>query len=233
MEKIDGLQMVKNLIFDLDNTIYPSSSKINDGIDFRMIQAVEKVLGVSFDVASKLRSEKKKLYSSTLEWLMKEHHFTDIDFYLHFVHPENEIEELPKVDGLVQLFSQLKIGGYKMTVLTNGPAFHAERVLDFYGISSYFTGIHDIIENGMKGKPYENSYLSCLEKENFTLNETIFIDDYPKYVKGYLDLGGKAVLIDLEEKLNKTFFENKNLFFLHSVFELPNLIENLDTNNKI
>ena len=221
--------MIKNFLFDLDNTIYPSSSKINFGIDKRMIEAVSEVLSIDMESAKKLRLEKKKNFSSTLEWLMEEHNFTDINWYMHKVHPENEVEELSHVEGLKDLFESFKKQGYKMSILTNGPAFHAERVLDFYGLSDFFSGIHDIIENEMKGKPYPSSYYRALEKENFLLEETLFLDDYAKYVAGFCKIGGKSVLIDAEKKFSKEevdILAGPNGFCksIGSVFELSSFL---------
>lgn len=222
--------MIKNFLFDLDNTIYPSSSKINEGIDHRMVEAVSEFLQVDMNTAAILRHEKKKNYSSTLEWLMKEQNFTDVDWYLQKVHPEDELNELSPVSGLKDFFEGLKSSGYRMAILTNGPAFHASRVLDFYGIFSYFDGIHDIVENGMQGKPYANSYFNAMKKENFELCNTLFIDDYLKYVYGYMDLGGTAVLIDADGSYTQkaNFSKYLKLYCLHSIFELPSLCEDIE-----
>ena len=215
--------MIKNFLFDLDNTIYPSSSKINEGIDLRMVEAVSEFLHIDMETAKKMRHEKKKNYSSTLEWLMKEQNFTDIDWYLKKVHPESEIEELSPVPGLKELFESFSQAGISMSILTNGPDFHARRVLEYYGIENYFSSIHDIKENNMHGKPYANAYFSALERENYKFEETLFIDDYPKYVAGYLELDGKAVLIDREGRFSDFSFPCKGeLFRLKSVFELKN-----------
>ena len=217
--------MIKNFLFDLDNTIYPSSALINEGIDRRMIEAVSEFLSIDMETAAKMRSEKKKHYSSTLEWLMKERNLGDIGWYLRKVHPENEVEELCPVEGLKEFFASLKERAYGMAILTNGPAFHAQRVLDFYGISEFFSGIHGIEENHFHGKPYESAYRAALEKENFVLEETVFVDDYPKYVAGYMRLGGTAVLIDDEKKIaDYEFPAFGKLYTLYSIFGLENIL---------
>lgn len=82
-----------------------------------------------------------------------------------------------------------------MTILTNAPLCHAQRVLEFLNVADLFVGIHDIQRNGFKGKPYPDAYRQALSTSGFTLEETVFFDDHKKYTKGYQDLGGQAVLI--------------------------------------
>ena len=48
--------MIKYLIFDLDNTIYPSNALINQQIPQRMISFVAKFLNLTFEQAKKLFS---------------------------------------------------------------------------------------------------------------------------------------------------------------------------------
>ena len=216
--------MVKSLLLDLDNTVYPSSSKINEGIDQRMIQFVSDFLHVDFESARKLRSERKKKFGTTLEWLQKEHGLTDVNAYLWAVHPESEVSELAPIPGLKEFFESIPL---PMAILTNGPDFHAKRVLDFYQISHCFIGVHDIIENKLKGKPNPSAYLKALNDSNFKLEETLFIDDYPKYVYGYISMGGTGVLIDPVDKYADYKFSTKGkLCTIKTIYELPSLFTN-------
>jgi putative hydrolase of the HAD superfamily len=82
-----------------------------------------------------------------------------------------------------------------MTVLTNAPAFHAERILRFLQIDDLFLGIWDVVQSGFNGKPHRNAYIGALSLSGYTIEETLFADDYGQYVQGYRDLGGTAVLV--------------------------------------
>ena len=125
--------MIKYLIFDLDNTIYPSTALINQQIPQRIISFVSKFLNISFEQAKELRATRLPLYGSTLEWLSTEHNLTNYNDFLFFVHPEEEANELPKIEGLRELLTSIDL---PKAILTNGPKFHAKRVLKFYLISS-------------------------------------------------------------------------------------------------
>ena len=65
-----------------------------------------------------------------------------------------------------------------------------------------------------------------LEKENFTLEETLFFDDHPKYVKGFLDVGGKAVLVDRNlEFQDQPILASGKVKTIRSIFEIPELLK--------
>ena len=185
-------EQIEHLIFDLDNTLYPASSKMNDGITSRMIEMTARQAGVSVEEAAKLRAERMPIYGTSLGWLMAEHGLTDIQGFFDLVHPESEINELDQDSNLRPFLESLP---YPMTVLTNSPTVHANRVLDFFGIRDLFIFISDIQTNGLKGKPYPNSYLSATFEKGYNLSNSLFFDDHEKYTKGFSAIGGKAILV--------------------------------------
>lgn len=185
--------MYKHLLLDLDNTLYPASAAMNDGITFRMISFVSKWLGVSYEEAIAARKNALPSYGTTLEWLIAEKKFTDVNAYFEAVHPESELEEL-KPDLYLRGF--LKSLGIPLTLLTNAPLSHAERVLRFFNIEDLFIGIFDITYHNGKGKPHSDSFIKTLEKVKYTVDQTLFVDDHPKYVAGYKNIGGQAILVD-------------------------------------
>lgn len=215
--------MINYLIFDLDNTIYPSNALINQQIPQRMISFVAKFLNLTFEQAKELRAERLPHFGTTLEWLSIEHNLTNYNDFLSVVHPEDEINELPKIEGLRELFSSIDL---PKVILTNSPKFHAQRVLKFYNIEDCFSNIYGIVENQLKGKPHPQSYKNILEKENFKLEETLFFDDHPKYVKGFLDIGGKPVLVDKNlEFQDQPFLSTGKVKTIRTIFEIPELLK--------
>ena len=62
----------KHLLFDLDNTLYPSSSDMDKGITRRMLECVAEYFNCSIERAIELRKERITHYSTTLEWLRSE-----------------------------------------------------------------------------------------------------------------------------------------------------------------
>lgn len=215
--------MIKYLIFDLDNTIYPSTALINKNIPLRMIKYISKFLNISFEEAKILRSQRIPFFGTTIEWLATEHNLTDYDDFFLFIHPEEEVNDLPSISGLRELLTSINL---PKAILTNAPKFHAERILDFYNIKDCFSNIYGITENNFKGKPYAQAYTSLLEKENFTLEESLFFDDHPKYVSGFMNIGGKGVLVDKNSEFqNYKFPKVGTVKTIRSIFEIPELLK--------
>lgn len=185
--------MITHLLFDLDNTLYPASDAMDTGITTRMMRFVSEFLNLPLDEAKALRSMHIHKYSTTLEWLMSEKNLTDTNAFFNYVHPESELNELTYDSRLRSFLQSLNM---PMSVLSNSPMRHAQRVLDFYNIADLFIGVYDLECMYFKGKPHRESYEYAVTQSGYTIENTLFVDDHPKYVKGYVDIGGEAVLID-------------------------------------
>ena len=181
----------KHLLFDMDNTLYPSSSAMDKGITRRMLECVADFFHCDIEKAIALRAERIVHYSTTLEWLRAEG-LTDIEAFLAHVHPDNEAEELPPQPGLRDFLLSLNM---PMSVLTNAPHEHADTVLGKLGIADLFQAVTDIRDAGFNGKPYPDAYMAALKKVGAGIDDTLFLDDMQKYTDGWVALGGTAVLI--------------------------------------
>ena len=181
----------KHLLFDMDNTLYPSSSAMDKGITRRMLECVADFFHCDMEQAIALRSERIVHYSTTLEWLRAEG-MSDIEGFLAHVHPDNEADELKPQPKLRDFLISLNM---PMSILTNAPHEHSDRVLAKLGVADLFDAVTDIRDAGFNGKPYPDSYMAALKKAGATIEETLFLDDMQKYTDGWVALGGTAVLI--------------------------------------
>ena len=182
---------ISHLLFDLDNTLYPSSSQMDAGITRRMLECVAEYFKCDFETAVELRKINIIHYSTTLEWLRAEG-FKNIEAFFAHVHPEYEANELQPQPGLRDFLLSLD---YPKSILTNAPMEHAERVLQKLGISDLFDNITDIRDAKLLGKPYPHSYSAALKKSGTDLENTLFFDDMQKYTDGWTAMGGTAILI--------------------------------------
>ncbi|MFA6366070.1 MAG: HAD-IA family hydrolase [Candidatus Hydrogenedentales bacterium] len=189
--------MTKALMFDLDNTLYSEKTGMETQVLERINGFVSGFLGWPPEETNLRRREGAKRFGTTLEWLVYEKGLKDVDAYFSFTHPEGEESCLTIDDGVKGILDSLD---YPKIVLTNAPMEHALRVLRKLDILDRFEGIYDIRYNGLVGKPHPKSYLRVLEASGFSAETTVFIDDSPKYVKGYLALGGRAILKDEGER---------------------------------
>ena len=181
----------KHLLFDMDNTLYPASSDMDKGITRRMLECVADFFHCDMEQAIALRAERIVHYSTTLEWLRSEG-MTDIEGFLAHVHPDNEADELQPQPALRDFLISLNM---PMSILTNAPHEHADRVIAKLGVADLFEAVTDIRDANFNGKPYPDSYLAALRKVGADIENTLFLDDMQKYTDGWVALGGTAVLI--------------------------------------
>jgi len=208
------------VLFDLDNTLYPESSGMDHDITRRMIEFVASYLGMGVEEAREFRREHAHKYGTTLEWLTYEHGFKDTEAYFAAVHPEGEEYCIAPDPGLGPLLDSMDC---RKAVLTNSPAEHARRVLSKLGAADRFEAIYDIRFNSLRGKPWPAAYLRACELSGAKVSETVFVDDLPKYVRGFIDIGGRAVLVDEYGR-----HADEDLPRVRSLAELPSLIATLD-----
>ena len=181
----------KHLLFDMDNTLYPASSDMDKGITRRMLECVADYFHCDMEKAVQLRAENIVHYSTTLEWL-RAAGMQDVEGFLAHVHPDNEADELQPQPGLRDFLISLDM---PMSILTNAPHEHADRVLEKLGVADLFEAVTDIRDAGFNGKPYPDAYLAALKKVGANVENTLFLDDMQKYTDGWQALGGTAVLV--------------------------------------
>ncbi|MDR1430219.1 MAG: HAD-IA family hydrolase [Spirochaetaceae bacterium] len=185
--------MIKYLLFDLDNTLYSSHHGLEEKVGHRMREYAAAYLGTSPEEAWRLRLERTRAYGTTLEWLMAEKGFTDVEGYLAAVHPEDEAENLPPDPELGAFLESIPL---PKAILTNSPREHADRILARLALGDIFTHIFDIRETAFKGKPGREVFERALSVLGVKAGETLFIDDTPRYVTGFTALGGRGLLMD-------------------------------------
>lgn len=216
--------MIKHLIFDLDNTLYPETSQMNAGVGGRILGFAAKFYNLPLEEAAKVRREALKVHGTTLGWI-KAGGFTDVEEYFAYVHPASEIEELDfdeKLSPFLDSLPQDKI------ILTNSPCEHAEHVLDFLQVRDRFhPTICDIRMNNFKGKPDPLSYQRALDLIGGTVQDALFIDDYSVYVKGYAAIGGTAVMVGSDELDLDTEGLPGKIIRIQNLYQLPSVLQNL------
>ncbi|MBU0936947.1 MAG: HAD-IA family hydrolase [Spirochaetes bacterium] len=208
--------MIQAVFFDLDNTLYPASAGMEEDIVRRMTQFAAEFLGVSSEEAMRLRRANIHQYGTTLEWLMKEHGLRDYDHYFSVVHPDGEeamLEIDPALPGFLENIQQRKY------VFTNAPMEHATRILKRFGIEHCFQKIYDVRFNDLTGKPARAAVERVLTDAACPPQNSIFVDDVPRYVRGFSACGGKGILIDHYDK-----YTHEDLPRIRSIYELDSYL---------
>ncbi len=182
---------VSAVLFDLDNTIYPASSGVMKGIDVRITDYVQNLLGLGLEQARELRQQYYRTYGTTLHGLQR-HHAIDAEHYLGHVH-DLAIESFLTSDAeLDQLLSELKV---TKAIFTNSPAEYARRVLRAMGIERHFEHIFDIRFSGFRPKPDPIVYQSVLDTLGVAGSAAILVEDSPQNLPPARALGMTTILV--------------------------------------
>ncbi|HET7838687.1 MAG TPA: HAD-IA family hydrolase [Rectinemataceae bacterium] len=208
--------MLRYLLLDLDNTLYADELGMERDILGRMNEFVAKHLGCSQAEAREFRHERVRRYGTTLEWLMAEEGFSDPEAYFAAIHPEGEeycIKGDPRLGAILDSIDLPK------AIFTNSPREHAERVLRKLGVGDRFEAIYDIRFCSLKGKPRAEAFRQVCAACGSAPEETLFVDDLPKYVQGFLAVGGVGILLDEHGRHGEA-----GLRRIHSLAELPDLL---------
>jgi len=185
--------MLKYLLFDLDNTLYSSRYGLEDNVRQRIRVFMAGFLGITPEEAWQMRIDQGYKYGTTLEWLVYEKGLTDADAYLAAVHPKGEADNLPPDPQLKAFLESIRI---PKAILTNSPKEHADLIMDKLGIAGLFAHVFDIRQCGFKGKPNPDVFNNALNVLGVGAADVLFIDDNPQYVKSFIAMGGKGLLLD-------------------------------------
>jgi putative hydrolase of the HAD superfamily len=163
---------IETWIFDLDNTLYPTSCRLFDQIHDRMTAFIAERFELSPEAALARQKRYFREHGTTLRGLMVVDRIDPEDF-LAYVH-ELDFACVPPDPVLAEALSALP--GRKI-VHTNGSARHAERLLDHLGIASAFCGIVDIAAAGYEPKPALAGYHELLLRHGVTPGTALMVED--------------------------------------------------------
>jgi putative hydrolase of the HAD superfamily len=187
---------ISAVLFDLDNTIYPASSGMMKGIDTRITEYVQNLLGLEIEQARELRQQYYRTYGTTLHGLQR-HHAVDPEHYLNHVH-DLAIESFLASDAeLDHLLSELTA---TKAIFTNSPGDYARRVLRVMGIERHFEHIFDIRFSGFRPKPDPLVYQSVLDALGVAGSEAILVEDSPQNLPPASALGMTTILVGTPSK---------------------------------
>jgi len=182
---------VTDWIFDLDNCLYPASTRLFDLIDARMGAYIERLLDCDPVEARRVQKAHFHEHGTTLAGLMKQHGVDPHDF-LEDVHAI----ELDRIAGDERLARGLaRLPGRKL-VYTNGDAPYARRVLDALGIGDHFAELHDIHAADLRPKPDLHGYRLLLDRYGIDPAHGLMVDDMAQNLKPAKTLGLTTVWVD-------------------------------------
>jgi putative hydrolase of the HAD superfamily len=180
------------LFFDLDETLYPTSSGLWNAIRERINIYLRDRMGFPLEQIEVLRDQFFREYGTTLRGLQANYK-VDIEDYLAFVHnvplevhlhPDSELREV--IEALPT----------RKFIFTNADSLHANRVLDVLGLQGLFDGILDVHTFAPYCKPMPESFELALEAAGSPERRTCaLLDDQARVTRTARTLGFFTILV--------------------------------------
>ncbi len=184
--------MIRYLIFDLDNTLYPKSAGLMQAVDQRISEYMELRLKIDPSLIEGLKAEYHKRYGTATRGLCL-HYDLDLQDYVSYVHCIEVEDYLAPDEHLEAVLSRL--ADFKKFIFSNSSRGYAERVLKALGIERYFDRIFDLYFMKFTSKPDPRPYRWMLEELKVTGEECVMIDDSLSNLLPAKELGMITVLL--------------------------------------
>ncbi|WP_068071809.1 pyrimidine 5'-nucleotidase [Novosphingobium lentum] len=179
-------------IFDLDNTLYPPSTRLFDQIDVKMGAYIADLLGCDPIEARRVQKLYFHDHGTTLSGLMHNHDVAPHEF-LSFVH-DIDLAPLAAAPRLAPLLD--KLPGRRI-VFTNGDDAYADRVLAALGIAQCFDAMWDIHAMHYRPKPEPSAYTAMIAALALDPARCVFVEDMARNLAPAKALGMQTVWLDL------------------------------------
>lgn len=183
--------MIRKILFDLDDTLYPRQAGIMNQIRILMLRYMQARFQLSSEEADQLRHRYLLTYGTTMRGLQINHQI-DPDEFLHYVHdiPLNQyLQSNPELDAVLASIPQEKI------IFTNASREHAEQVLEQLGIRRHFSRIVDIRDMDYESKPQAAAYRRICELLEVEPGECLLVEDNVRNLKPAKALGMTTALV--------------------------------------
>src|SRR5574339_67632 len=184
------------LFFDLDDTLYPSSTGLWPAIKERMTRYMIERVGIPEADVPFLREQYFKMYGTTLRGL-QERHNVDKDDFLAFVHDLPLGNYLTPDLVLREIIASLPT---RNLIFTNADVPHARRVLAALQLDDLFEAVVDVNAVAPYCKPMPESLAIAQDlADEPDPRKCVMIDDLPRTTRAALTVGMASLLYGCEQ----------------------------------
>ena len=190
----------KNLLLDLDGTVYQDLKSVFGQVSKRMTMFISERLKINIEEAKKLQTDYFYKYNTSLNGLMI-HHDIPPEEFLKYVHTIDL--SFMKEDKILR--NELEKLDMKKFIFTNGSAEHAKNILTHLGVYDLFgrDKVFDIKDAGYVPKPEAKTFDLMVEKFELNPKETIYIEDIAKNLSIGYERGCATVWLINDEHFGK------------------------------
>ncbi len=177
---------IDTILFDLDETLYPSGNGIWQQVSARIDQYILEHFDYPSEQLEELRKNWCKKYGTTTRFLTLEKRVDLYDF-LRFVHDIDLDDVLEENPTLRRVLKQIPAKKY---LFTNSDRFYSTKILKKLGVLDCFDGMIDIIDMYPACKPMSETFI--LAKRILGIRENsscMLVDDQPANIKNACDFG--------------------------------------------
>lgn len=183
---------LKTILFDLDETLYPSENGLWQVLRDRMDDFMRDRLNIPKEMINSMRQNYYETYGTTLRGLEKDYQVKAED-YLAFVHDVPIHEYVAPDPALGEMLAKLP---YRKVIFTNADTNHTQRVLAALGITTCFEKVIDVMAMEPYCKPFPEAFQKAMEMVgDDNPSSYLLFDDAPKNVSAALRAGMQAVLV--------------------------------------
>ena len=179
------------IFFDLDDTLYPSSTGLWPILKQRMSDYMRNSMGISAGEIAGLREKYFRQYGTTLRGLQANHVIDTVD-YLAYVH-DVQLQDYLTPDPLQrQVIASL---GTRNLVFTNADSAHTRRVLAALRLEDLFEAIVDVNAMEPYCKPMPEAFALAMRIAGESdPSRCVMIDDLPHTTRLARQLGMVGLL---------------------------------------
>ena len=170
-----SLSNKKNLLLDLDGTVYQDLESVFGQVSKLMTKYISEKLNIDLKKAKELQTNYFYKYNTSLNGLMIHHDIPPKEF-LKYVHDI----DLSFMKKDVVLRAELEKLDMRKLIFTNGSTDHAKNVLSHLGIDDLFENIFDITDAEYQPKPEPKAFDLMTKKFDLEPSETIYVEDIAK-----------------------------------------------------
>ncbi len=183
--------MIRTILFDLDETLYPPQTGVMEQIRLLMLRYLGERLHLSPPEAEALQRHYFQVYGTTMRGLMINHQIDPEEFlqYVHNVPLQQYLRPNPALDAALASLRQHKV------IFTNASREHAVRVLDLLGIRHHFERIVDVRDIGYESKPQPAAYRRICHLLNVRPEECAIVEDSVRNLRPAKAMGMTTVLV--------------------------------------
>ncbi|WP_119343629.1 pyrimidine 5'-nucleotidase [Facilibium subflavum] len=206
----------QHYVFDLDNTLYPSSCSFFDLQLENMSDFIQQKLDISRHEADFLREDYYHSFGTTMHGLMANHGI-DANEFLAAI-DDLPLDRLQPDNPLLEKLSYLQNQGKHLSIFTNGSRFHAHRVMKKLKLDTIFEDVVTLECTGLIPKPKEEAFLYCFEHLKIDPQQAVFFEDSSHNLITAKAFGMKTVLVNADDTAHARFIAHPEIdYFVDDV----------------